>query len=116
MAIDRQKAGGVAAGLCGIYGIVAVIFTGLESGADRLVMRIGWGGAFFSFVLIVLSIIAFSTRSRWIGALIAVTAVGGLAWVGWWLMVGASHGAVPDGMAVGICMLVSLLAGIFAMA
>lgn len=101
-------AGGVIALIAGIFGFVAAIVTlffgGVGAafsahGADT-VLRLGWGGIAFSFLVIVYGACVLSTKGRWAGYLLIISAIGG-----WFL----------GGLLVGICMVLALIGGVLSL-
>lgn len=100
-----RVAGGVIALIAGIFGFIAAIatlfFGGVgaafsANGADT-VLRYGWGGIAFSFLVIVYGACALGSKGRWAGYLLIVSAIGG-----WFL----------GGLLVGICMVLAAIGGV----
>jgi hypothetical protein len=52
--LDMQVAGGFVGVVAGVYGIIAALFTLVPGHGDDLTMRIGLGGAVFSFLVLLL--------------------------------------------------------------
>lgn len=101
-------AGGAVALIAGIFGFIAAIatlfFGGVGAafsaeGADT-VLRFGWGGIAFSFLVIVYGACVLGSKGRWAGYLLIVSAVGG-----WFL----------GGLLVGICMVLALIGGVLSL-
>lgn len=101
-------AGGVIALIAGIFGVIAAIatlfFGGVGAafsahGADA-VLRFGWGGIAFSFLVIVYGACTLGSKGRWAGCLLIVSAIGG-----WFL----------GGLLVGICMVLALIGGVLSL-
>jgi hypothetical protein len=101
-------AGGVIALIAGIFGFIAAVatlfFGGVgaafsANGADT-VLRYGWGGIAFSFLVIVYGACALGTKGRWAGYLLIVSAIGG-----WFL----------GGLLVGICMVLAVIGGVLSL-
>lgn len=101
-------AGGVIALIAGIFGFIAAIATlflggvGAAFSADGAdtVLRFGWGGIAFSFLVIVYGACTLGSKGRWAGYLLVVSAVGG-----WFL----------GGLLVGICMVLALIGGVLSL-
>jgi hypothetical protein len=101
-------AGGVIALIAGIFGLIAAIttlfFGGVGAafsadGADT-VLRLGWGGIAFSFLVIVYGACTLGSKGRWAGYLTIISAIGG-----WFL----------GGLLVGICMVLALIGGMLSL-
>lgn len=103
-----NKAGGILGILAGVFGTfaaVATLFIGgmgaaLEADKADTVIGLGWGGVFFSFLVIVFGAVAFAKPK------------GG----GQGLILSSILGAILGGTLVAICMVMALVAGILALA
>lgn len=104
-----KKAGGILGLIGGVFGVFAALFTlffgGLASafsasGASTVV-GLGWGGLAFSFLMIILGAVCLAAESKWPAAMLAA---------------GSVLGAIFGGTAVAICMILSFVGGIFALA
>jgi hypothetical protein len=101
-------AGGVIALIAGIFGFIAAIATlflggvGAAFSADGAdtVLRFGWGGVAFSFLVIVYGACILGSKGRWAGYLLIISAIGG-----WFL----------GGLLVGICMVLALIGGMLSL-
>lgn len=102
-----QKAGGIIALVAGVFGVLAALATLMIGGAGSAfdaegastVVGLGWGGVFFSFLVIVLGAVAISAKSRKPGAM---------------LIAGSLLGMILGGTLVALFMLLSLVGGILA--
>ncbi|MDE0199884.1 MAG: hypothetical protein OXK78_16880 [Caldilineaceae bacterium] len=101
-----RKGGGIVALIAGIFAVGAAFITlfvggiGEAFGADEadVVTNLGWGGVICSFLTIVLGAIAIGTRTRIVGILLCLTAIGG---------------AIGGGALVAIFMALALIGGLF---
>jgi len=100
--------GGVIALIAGIFGFIAAIVTLLfggvgaafsAHGADA-VLRFGWGGIAFSFLVIVYGACVVGSKGRWAGYLLIISSIGG---------------AFLGGMLVAICMVLALIGGVLSL-
>ena len=102
-----KKSGGIIALIAGIFGFFAAIFTlfvggvGGAVGAEsaNTVVGLGWGGIFFSFVVIVLGAISMSAETKKPGILLIISAI---------------LGAVLGGSMVAIAMTLAFVGGVVA--
>lgn len=102
-----QKAGGIIAIIAGVFGIVAAIVTllfggvaaAVEADGGNAVIGLGWGGVFFSFLVIVLGAIALSAKTKTVGVLLIITSIAG---------------AILGGTIVAIFMALAFIGGILA--
>ena len=102
-----RKAGGIIALVAGILSVFAAIFTlfvggiggALEAEGAETVIGLGWGGVFFSFMVIVLGAVIIGRQGKFSCIL---------------LMVSAIAGAVLGGTIVAIFMALALMGGIIA--
>ena len=87
-----KTAGGIIAILAGIFGILAGLGTIVAGGIGAIfgangagiVIGLGWGGIFFSFLVIIFGAIAFSAKTKLIGILLLISSVlGGILGGGW---------------------------------
>lgn len=103
-----KKAGGIIALIAGIFGVLAAIVTllfggigaGLEADGADIVLWLGLGGMFFSFLTIVFGAVAMSAASRWPGVLLIISSI---------------VGAVLGGTLVAVFMVLALIGGILAL-
>ena len=80
-----KLAGGIIAILAGVISIGAALFTlfvggvggAVEAEGAETVVALGWGGLFFSFVVIVLGAVAIGVKGRIPGILLVIAAVAG---------------------------------------
>lgn len=101
-------AGGVVALIAGIFGCIAAVVTlffggvgaALSAHGAGTVIGLGWGGLFFSFVVIVLGACVIGFKSRAIG---------------WLLILSAVAGAILGGTIVAVCMALALVGGILSL-
>ncbi len=101
-----SKAGGIIGLIAGIFGFIAAVSTlffgglgaALEAEGANSVIGLGWGGIFFSFLVIICAAVVFSRPK---GAGIA-------------LITSSILGAVLGGTLVACCMALSLVGGILA--
>lgn len=102
-----KKAGGIISLIAGIFGILSALITLLVGGAASAfnahgagtVVGLGWGGVFFSFVVIVLGAVLISAKSRVPGILLIVSSI---------------LGAILGGTLVAVFMVLALVGGILA--
>jgi len=102
-----QKAGGIIAIIAGIFGVFsafATLFIGgiggaFEAEGASTVSGLGWGGLFFSFVVIILGAMAIGSKSKKIGVFLIIASV---------------LGAILGGTLVAIFMVLALAGGIIA--
>ncbi len=104
-----KKAGGILGLIGGVFGVFAAIFTlffgGLASafsanGASTVVV-LAWGGLAFSFLAIIFAAVCLGAQSRWPAAM---------------LTAGSVLGAIFGGTFVALCMVLSLVGGVLALA
>ncbi len=102
-----RKAGGIIALIAGIFGVFAAgatLFVGgigsaLEAEGATTVVGLGWGGVFFSFMVIVFGAICIGTTTRIHGILLILCSIAG---------------AILGGTFVAIFMALSLIGGVLA--
>lgn len=102
-----QKAGGIIGLVAGIFGVLAAIVTLIVGGAGsafqadqaHLVVGLGFGGVFFSFLVIVFGAVAMGAKSKVPGALLTVSSIAG---------------AIFGGTFVAVFMLLAFIGGILA--
>ncbi|MEQ9328145.1 MAG: hypothetical protein RJQ21_12720 [Rhodospirillales bacterium] len=102
-----QKAGGIISLVAGIFATIAALVTlfigglgtAFEAESADVVVGLGWGGLFFSFLTIVLGAVAIGAKSRVPGVLLILSSI---------------VGAVLGGTLVAICLALSLVGGILA--
>lgn len=103
-----KKAGGIVALIAGIFGTLAALFTiffggistAFEVEGSQLIVALGWGGLFFSFLTIVLAAVAMNSKSKTPGIFLIISAIAG---------------AVLGGTFVAICMALALIGGVLAL-
>ena len=103
-----RKSGGIVALIAGIFGVLAAFATlfiggvGSAVGAEgaETVVGLGWGGVFFSFMVIVLGAVCINARSRVPGVLLVLCSIAG---------------AALGGTFVAVFMVLALLGGILAL-
>ena len=101
-----QKAGGIIAIVAGVFGVVMAFITLLVGGIGSAfeakeastVVNLGWGGVFFSFLVIVLGAVSIGTRKIAVGISLILSSIAG---------------AILGGVLVAIFMVLALVAGIF---
>lgn len=101
-------AGGVLALIAGIFGFIAAIATLFFGGVGAAfsahgsdtVLRFGWGGIAFSFLVLVYAACVLGSKGRWAGYLVIISAIGG------WFF---------GGLFVGICMVLALVGGLLSL-
>jgi hypothetical protein len=102
-----QKSGGIISLVAGIFATIAALVTlfigglgtAFEAESADVVVGLGWGGLFFSFLTIVLGAVAIGAKSRVPGVLLILSSI---------------VGAVLGGTLVAICLALSLVGGILA--
>jgi uncharacterized protein YecT (DUF1311 family) len=102
-----RVAGGVIGLIAGIFGFIAAIFTlfvgglgaAFEADGGEVVVALGWGGVFFSFLVIIFSGISLGVRRRWPGFMLILSSIGG---------------AILGGTFVAVLMVLSLVGGLLA--
>lgn len=98
-------AGGIIALIAGIFGIIAAAMTlfvgglasAFEAEGSSTVVGLGWGGVFFSFLVIVLGAVALGVDRKLVGVL---------------LIIASLAGAILGGTIVAIFMALALIGGI----
>lgn len=103
-----RKAGGIIALIAGIFGIfaaLATLFIGGMGGAFEAegadtVIGLGWGGVFFSFLVIILGAVCMGAKSKIPGILLILSSIAG---------------AILGGGLVMIFMALALIGGILAL-
>ncbi len=102
-----SKAGGIIALIAGILGTIAAIATLLMGGLGAAfeakgassVVWLGWGGIFFSFLIIILGAVAIGAKSRIVGILLIASSI---------------LGGILGGTFVAVFMAMALVGGILA--
>jgi hypothetical protein len=102
-----NRAGGIIAIIAGIFAIfaagVTLLVGGIGGAAENagagLIVRLGWGGVIFSFLVITFGAVALGAKSRIPGVLLIVSSISGV---------------VFGGTLVAIFMVLSLIGGILA--
>lgn len=100
-----KMSGGIIALIAGIFGIFAAgatlllggIGSAVEADGANTVVGLGWGGVFFSFVVIVLGAVAIGVKSKVPGVLLIISSLAG---------------AILGGTLVALFMFLSLIGGI----
>lgn len=100
-----KKAGGIVALVAGIFGVLAALTTlllgGLGGAFDaqgaETVVGLGWGGVFFSFLVVVLGAVAMGSPGKKMGIM---------------LIAASLCGAVLGGTLVAIFMVLALVGGV----
>lgn len=103
-----RKAGGIIALIAGIFGIFAAGITlmvggmggAFEADGADTVIGLGWGGVFFSFLVIVLAAVAMGAATKTPGVLLIIASI---------------LGAVLGGTLVAMFMVLSLVGGVLAL-
>ncbi len=103
-----RKAGAIISIIAGIFAVIMALFTlvvggmGKQFNADgaSTVLGLGWGGVFFSFVVIVLGVVGIVSDKRLIGILLIICSL---------------FGAILGGSLVAIFMFLSLIGGILSL-
>lgn len=81
-----RKAGGIAAIIAGVFGVLAAFLTlafgsfgsAFQISQARLVVYLGWDGLVFSFLVIILGTVSLSARSRWPSVFLVLCAICGI--------------------------------------
>ncbi len=102
-----QKSGGIIALVAGIFAVFAAgvtlmvggLATAFKSDSGSLVVALGWGGLFFSFLTIVMGAVCISAKSKTPGTILIFSSI---------------LGAVLGGTFVAIFMVLALIGGILA--
>ncbi|MEW6558947.1 MAG: hypothetical protein AB1412_01940 [Pseudomonadota bacterium] len=102
-----KKAGGILGIIGGVFGVFAALVTlfiggvggAFHAGGADTVIGLGWGGLAFSFLSIIFGAVSLGVRSRTVGVLLALSALGGV---------------ILGGTMVGICMVLALVGGVLA--
>jgi len=102
-----QKAGGIIAIIAGIFGVISAFATlmiggiggAFEAEGAETVVGLGWGGVFFSFLVIILGAMAIGSNSKKIGVFLIIASI---------------LGAILGGTLVAIFMVLSFAGGILA--
>lgn len=102
-----NKAGGIIAIIAGIFGIFAAMATlvvgGIGAAVDAqggtTVVGLGWGGVFFSFMVIVFGAIAIGAKTKTTGYVLIASSI---------------LGAILGGTLVAVFMVLALIGGILA--
>ena len=100
-------AGGIIAIIAGLLGVVAALITlfmgglggALEADGAETVVALGWGGVFFSFLVIILGAVSLAAKTL-------IPAIG--------LIVSSLLGAILGGTLVAFCMILALVGGVLA--
>lgn len=104
-----NKAGGIIAIIAGVFGVlsagVTLLIGGIGSAAGSeggaTVIGLGWGGVFFSFLVIVFGAVGMNAASRWPGIFLLLSALAGI---------------ILGGTLVAVFMFLALVAGILVIA
>ena len=102
-----KKAGGIIALIAGIFGLIAAVMTlfiggigtAFSSSSAASVVSLGWGGIFYTFLIIIFGAMAISSTNKITGKMLVLTSV---------------FGAILGGTLVAIFMLLSLAGGVLA--
>jgi hypothetical protein len=100
-----KKAGALLALIAGIFGTIAAVVTlffggladAFETDNATTVIGLGWGGILFSFIVLVLGALSFSTQNKILGILLILSSLGGM---------------ILGGTLVAVCLVLSLIGGI----
>ena len=102
-----KKAGGIISLIAGIFGLIAAVMTlfiggigtAFSSSNAASVVSLGWGGIFYTFLIIIFGAMAISSTNKITGKMLVLTSV---------------FGAILGGTLVAIFMLLSLAGGVLA--
>ena len=102
-----KKAGGILGMIGGVFGVFAALVTlfiggvggAFQASGAGAVVGLGWGGLAFSFLAIIFGAVSLGARSRLVGILLTLSALGG---------------AILGGTMVAVCMVLALVGGVLA--
>ena len=102
-----KKAGGILGIIGGVFGVFAALVTlfiggvggAFQASGAGTVVGLGWGGLAFSFLAIIFGAVSLGARSRLVGILLTLSALGG---------------AILGGTMVAVCMVLALVGGVLA--
>ncbi|SCC93604.1 membrane hypothetical protein [Thiomonas sp. X19] len=102
-----KKAGGILGIIGGVFGVFAALVTlfiggvggAFQASGAGTIIGLGWGGLAFSFLSIIFGAVSLGARSRTVGVLLTLSALGG---------------AILGGTMVAICMVLALVGGVLA--